>query len=109
MDPSIDTVCPRFADAGLTLAPMSQHATETSKLPVATLPAPSVAMQLTVVVPMGNVLPVVSVQTGMTVPLTRSIAETPKVTAAPAPDCAIWIGTLGTVNSGGVVSACTVT
>src|SRR6267142_1294938 len=62
------------------------------------------AVHVTVVVPIENVLPLVLLQTGVILPLTRSIAETTNVTGAPAADCAISTGTVGSVNAGGVVS-----
>ena len=76
---------------------------------LALLPEPSVAVQLTVVVPTGNVLPDAGTQDGVRVPLTVSVAETPEyVTAAPPGPVASSVIGPGTVSTGGVVS-CTVT
>ena len=57
--------------------------TVTLKLPLAVFSALSVAVQLTVVVPVGKVVPEAGVQFGVTAPSTRSVAEAVKVTTAP--------------------------
>ena len=49
--------------------------TVTSKLPLAVFAALSVAVQPTVVAPMGKVLPEAGVQFGVTAPSTKSVAE----------------------------------
>src|SRR5262249_49377488 len=67
------------------------------------LPAASVAVQTTVVVPSGKALPELWSQPALTGP-PLSVAETSKETAAPAST----VRSAGTVTTGGVVS-CTVT
>ena len=52
--------------------------TVTLKPALALLPAPSVAVQVTVLVPSGNVLPDAGSQVGVMLPLTMSVAETPE-------------------------------
>jgi hypothetical protein len=68
------------------------------------LPALSVAVQVTVVVPMRNVLPLGGSQVGASVPSTVSLAEAVKVTTAPAGLVAKTLIVAGTVSAGGVVS-----
>ena len=55
----------------------------TVKLPLAVLPCPSFAEQFTVVAPMGNKLPEVGEQLGVTEPATRSLALAEYVTTLP--------------------------
>src|SRR5947199_25739 len=64
----------------------------------------STALQLTVVVPIGNVVPLAGTHATVTLPSTASIALAVNVTIAPAPlvACTFWFG--GTVMTGGVVS-----
>jgi hypothetical protein len=79
--------------------------TVTVKLSLALFPEPSVAVQLTVVVPSGNVLPDPWLQEGVRPPLTVSEAETPeKPTLAPDGPVASAVFAPGTVMLGGVVS-----
>src|SRR5882762_10417485 len=78
--------------------------TSTSKVAVAVLPALSLALQLTVVVPIGNRLPDAGVQVTGTSPSTVSVAEAVKVTTAPAGLVASTVIAPGTVRVGGSVS-----
>src|SRR6266581_2498220 len=82
--------------------------TVTSKLLVPVLPWVSVALQLTVVVPIGNREPESGAQLVVTSPSTRSAALAAKVAAAPSTAVASAVRSAGTVTSGGVVS-CTST
>jgi hypothetical protein len=68
----------------------------------------SVAVQVTVVVPSGNVLPDAGAQLGAMLPSTMSLAEAEYVTTAPPGPVAAVVMLAGTVTVGGVVS-CTVT
>ena len=77
--------------------------TVTLKLPVARLPAVSVAEQETVVVPSGNVAPEAGVHATETLPLTRSVAVAVNVTAAPDEPVASTVMFDGRCNVGGVV------
>jgi hypothetical protein len=52
--------------------------TVTEKLPLVLFPAPSVAVQLTAVVPSANVLPEAGAQLAATLPLTVSVALAPE-------------------------------
>jgi hypothetical protein len=70
----------------------------------ALLPAPSVAVQLTEVDPRANVVPEAGEQTGVTEPLTMSVAVAANVTAAPAGPVASAVMADGTVSAGAVVS-----
>jgi len=74
------------------------------KLPLAILPAPSVAEQPTVVTPSGNVEPETAEHVTATDPLTRSLAETVKFTTAPDGPVASSVMLAGKVSVGGVVS-----
>jgi hypothetical protein len=58
--------------------------TDTMNEPVAVLPAPSFAIQVTVVVPSGKVVPEAGAQIGVILPLTVSLAVIAYVTIAPA-------------------------
>ena len=78
--------------------------TLTVKLAVAVLPALSVAVQVTVVVPMGKVLPEAGAQAEVSAPLIKSVAEAVNVTAAPFGPVASAVILPGTVMVGGVVS-----
>src|SRR6476620_9807192 len=74
------------------------------KLPVAMLFAPSVALQLTVVVVMPKVLPEAGVHETGTLPLTMSFAVALKVTARPDGPAASPVMSDGKVSTGFVVS-----
>lgn len=78
--------------------------TVTLKLPLAVFSALSVAVQLTVVVPVGKVVPEAGVQFGVTAPSTRSVAEAVKVTTAPEASVASVLMSAGRFSTGGVVS-----
>jgi hypothetical protein len=67
------------------------------------LPAPSVAVQVTLVVPIAKVEPEAGVQLGVTEE-TRSVALAEKVTVLPAAESASTVMFGGTVTVGGVVS-----
>ena len=68
------------------------------------LPAASVAVQVTVVIAIGNVDPDAGVQTGVSGPSTASTAEEEKLTGAPAGLTALTVMLAGTVTTGAVVS-----
>jgi hypothetical protein len=70
----------------------------------AELPALSVAEQVTIVVPAGNVEPEAGVQVTGTEPSTRSEAEAENVTTAPLELVACTVISDGSVNFGGVLS-----
>ena len=72
------------------------------------LPAVSVAVQSTVVVPSGKVLPEAGVQLGVTLASTLSVAVALKLATAPLASIAAIVILLGTSNTGAVLS-CTVT
>jgi hypothetical protein len=78
--------------------------TVTSKLPLALLPAASVAEQFTVVVPSANVLPDAGTHVGVIAPSTMSDADAENVTTAPDALVASTVMFAGTVTVGGVVS-----
>jgi hypothetical protein len=71
---------------------------------VPVLPALSVAEQLTVVVPTGNVEPDAGVQTGVIEPSTRSVADALNVTVVPEELGAATVMSAGTETEGAVVS-----
>jgi hypothetical protein len=71
------------------------------------LPEPSVAVQTSVVVPTGKLLPDGGEQDGVRFPLTVSVALALNVTTAPPGPVASTLIAAGTVTTGGVVS-CTV-
>lgn len=79
-------------------------ATVTVKLPLAVLLWESVAEQLTVVVPIGNVEPEAGEQIAAREPSTRSLAEAVKLTGAPEAFNAATVMLEGNINAGGVVS-----
>jgi hypothetical protein len=83
-------------------APVSDTVTPKEALPV--LPWPSVAVQVTVVVPRPNVLPELGLQSGVSEPLTESEAEAEKVTVAPPGPVAAAETESGTLTLGSVVS-----
>jgi hypothetical protein len=72
-------------------------------------PCESVAVQLTVVVPIANVAPDGVEQDGATEPSTTSFAAAAYVTTAPAGDVASTVIDSGTVTVGAVVSVTTTT
>src|SRR5438477_2186511 len=65
---------------------------------------PSLAVQVTVVVPVGKMLPEAGVQTGDRLPAQASLAVAEKETTAPALLVAVTIIFAGTLRTGGVVS-----
>src|SRR6185437_14908358 len=74
------------------------------KVFVAELLCASVAMTVTVLVPMGKRLPLAGLAVALTTPSTRSFALTEKVTVAPDTLVAGVVMEAGTVMTGGVVS-----
>jgi hypothetical protein len=78
--------------------------TVTPKLAPPVFPCESVALQLTVVVPSGKVLPELGEQFAASVPSTRSLADAEKETAAPEGPVASAVADDGTETSGAVVS-----
>lgn len=77
--------------------------TLTLKLPLASLPAPSSAEQLTVVSPMGKVLPEAGEQLTSTEPSLSSVATASNVIAAPEALVASSVMLAGRLSCGGVV------
>ena len=71
---------------------------------LALFPCASVAVQVTVVAPKGNVLPEAGLQLTATLPSTMSTALAVKVTTAPAALVASTVILAGTMSIGGVVS-----
>jgi hypothetical protein len=69
------------------------------------LPFVSVAVQVTVVGPSGNVDPLAGVQVTATLPFTRSFAVAVKVKPAPVALVASTVAFAGTVTTGPIVSA----
>ena len=82
----------------------SVNTTVTVNDAVPVLPAASVAEQLTVVVPSGNVEPEAGVQTAATEPSMLSVAVTVNDTVLPDAEVASVVMADGTVRTGGVVS-----
>jgi hypothetical protein len=78
--------------------------TVTPKLAPPVFPWESVALQLTVVVPSGNVLPELGEQFAESVPSKMSLADAEKDTAAPEGPVASAVADDGTETSGAVVS-----
>lgn len=76
----------------------------TVKLPLATLPASSLAVQVMVVVPIAKVLPLDGVQLTGIVPATASLAVAVNVTTAPAGVSASTVTSSGKTSVGGVVA-----
>lgn len=76
----------------------------TVKLPLATLPASSLAVQVMVVVPIAKVLPLDGVQLTGIVPATASLAVAVNVTTAPADVSASTVTSSGKTSVGGVVA-----
>jgi hypothetical protein len=77
--------------------------TVTAKLAAPVLPCVSVAVHVTVVVPMANVLPDAGVHVTGSVPSTRSIADAVYATTAPLGPVAGAVMLGGTVTTGDVV------
>jgi hypothetical protein len=78
--------------------------TVTVKVRLAALPAASLALVVTVVVPTGKTVPEAGLLLVLTAPLTRSLALVLKVTVAPLAAVASTVMFDGTVMTGGVVS-----
>ena len=78
--------------------------TMTSKVALPVLPDVSVAVQVTCVAPIANVLPDAGVQVGVIRPLTMSAADALKVTTLPAGLSASTAMSAGTVTTGAVES-----
>src|SRR5215212_511783 len=78
--------------------------TVTVNEPVASFPAASVALQLTVVSPSGNVEPEAGSHVTFTEPSTSSVADASNVTSAPFGPVASSTLLPGSINSGAVVS-----
>src|SRR5512136_3465016 len=78
--------------------------TVTVKLALPWFSAASVAVQVTVVVPTGNVAPEAGLQTGVRTPSTLSKAVAVNMTTAPDASVAGTLILLGTVTTGSVVS-----
>jgi hypothetical protein len=85
--------------------PDQLNVTATWNVFVVALPARSVAVQLTVVVPSANVEPEAFEHTGAIAPSTASLADVVNVATPPAAELAVIARLLGTVSTGGVVSA----
>jgi hypothetical protein len=79
-------------------------ATVTVNEPAPLLPLASVAVQVTVVAPSGNVDPLAGVQLTATLPFTRSLAVAVKVKLAPVALVASTVALAGTVTTGPIVS-----
>ena len=70
-----------------------------------TFPAASEAVQVTVALPIGNVVPVGGEQVGISEPFTMSVADAEKVATAPlGPVASRIVGSPNIVTTGGVVS-----
>jgi len=82
----------------------STSTTVTLKDAVAVFPCASVALQVTVVVPTGKVLPELGLQLGVSAPSTLSVALAVYVTGTPLALVALTVMSAGTVTTGGVVS-----
>jgi hypothetical protein len=78
--------------------------TITVNLALALFPRASVAVQVTDVAVIGNVVPEAGEQLGAMLPFTRSLADAENVTAAPLGPVASVVMSAGTVTTGGVVS-----
>src|SRR5438094_645551 len=78
--------------------------TVTPKLALPVLPCESVAVHVTVVVPLAKVLPEGGEQLAEMLPSTASLADAENVTAAPEGTVAGTVMSEGTETSGGVVS-----
>jgi hypothetical protein len=83
---------------------VSTNVTVTRNDAVPVLPAESVAEQVTVVVPTGNVEPEAGVQTGVIEPSTKSVAVAVNVTTVPEELGAATVMSAGTLTEGLVVS-----
>jgi hypothetical protein len=80
-------------------------ATVTVKAAAPLLPRASVAVQLTVVGPSGNVVPLAGMHVAATAPSTPSVADDVKLNAAPVALVASTVALAGPVRTGPVVSA----
>jgi hypothetical protein len=83
---------------------LSTNVTVTVKLPFAVFLCASVAEQLTVVIPTGNVEPEAGTHVTATEPSTRSVAEAVKLTTVPDGFEVFVVISVGKVNTGAVVS-----
>jgi hypothetical protein len=90
--------------AGSLITGATVSRTVTPKLPLARFPDPSVAVQVTVVVPSGNRLPESGEHLGEMLPLTVSVAEAENDTVAPEGSVASSVLAPGTAITGRVVS-----
>ena len=90
--------------AGSVRTGLTVSRTVTVNVRVPVLPAASVAVQVTVVVPSGNVAPEAGAHAAATAPLTRSVAVTVNGTTAPADEVASRTIGAGTEIDGAVVS-----
>src|SRR5436190_3074804 len=101
---------PCFASSALTLATTSEicvvaSLTVTAKLPLARLPDASVAVQVTVVVPIGKVALDAGVQATVGAGSTASVAAAANDTTAPPGEVASTANDVGKESVGAVVSA----
>ena len=76
----------------------------TWKLALPVFPCVSVALHVTVVVPIGNVLPEDGLQLGVSEPSRLSVAVALKLTEVPPGFPVLVVMSLGTLTTGGVVS-----
>jgi hypothetical protein len=83
----------------------SARFTVTLKLALPVLPFESVAVQVTCVVPSGNVLPEAGLQVGVSGPSVSSVALAENVTVVPELDSVSTEKSAGTVTTGGIVSS----
>jgi hypothetical protein len=97
-------VAGKVAFAGTVTTGAVESRTVTANVAVAALPRVSYAVQLTVVVATGKVVPDAGAQDTGRGPSTRSAAELAKVTIAPAGPVASTVMFAGTVRAGAVVS-----
>jgi hypothetical protein len=79
--------------------------TVTLKLALPVLPCESVAVQVTCVVPTGNVLPDAGLHVGVSAPSLSSVALAANVTVVPELDPVWTVKSAGTVTTGGTVSS----
>src|SRR5919201_1581448 len=82
----------------------SRSVTVTLKLPVALLPCESFAVQVTVVVPTGNLLPESGLQSTGTDPSRLSVAVAENVTTFPLGSVVVVLMSPGRLSTGGVLS-----
>jgi hypothetical protein len=86
---------------------VSTSTTVTAKDALAVLPCASVALHVTVAVPIANVLPDGGAHVGASAPSTLSVALAVKLTGVPLGLVASTVMSAGTVTTGGVVSVMT--